>query len=169
MMCEVHLTVPGAPAIIRAYPLADAQLSICLTDNLHTRSIVDGLVKPDGVDLMVSTAAPPELFWRQLNFAEFDISGMSCSSLVIAVANGDARFVAIPVFATRSFFHTRTQVRADSGIERPEELRDRIQAARWIEIAVHSAGRNHPVQVDRRQAGCRGEIPVGHAQRFQSL
>ena len=76
---------PGAPAIINAYPLADAQLSICLTDNLHTRPILDGLVKPDGVDLMVSTAGPPELFWRQLTFAEFDISEMSCSSLVIAV------------------------------------------------------------------------------------
>ena len=117
--------VAGAPAILRAYPLADAQISICLTDNLHTRPIIDGRVKVDGVDLVVSTAGPPELFWRQLNFAEFDVSEMSCSSLVIAISHGDARFVALPVFATRSFFHTRTQVRADSGIEKPEDLKGR--------------------------------------------
>jgi 4,5-dihydroxyphthalate decarboxylase len=115
----------GAPAILRAYPLADAQISICLTDNLHTRPIIDGRVKVDGVDLVVSTAGPPELFWRQLNFAEFDVSEMSCSSLVIAISHGDTRFVALPVFATRSFFHTRTQVRADSGIEKPEDLKGR--------------------------------------------
>jgi 4,5-dihydroxyphthalate decarboxylase len=117
--------VAGAPAILRAYPLADAQISICLTDNLHTRPIIDGRVKVDGVDLVVSTAGPPELFWRQLNFAEFDVSEMSCSSLIIAISHGDTRFVALPVFATRSFFHTRTQVRADSGIEKPEDLKGR--------------------------------------------
>jgi 4,5-dihydroxyphthalate decarboxylase len=113
----------GAPAIIRSYPMADAQLSICLTNNLHTRPILDGRVKPDGIDLNISTEGPGQLFWRQLNFAEFDISEMSCSSLVITIAHGDTRFIGIPVFATRQFFHTRTQVRANGGIERPEDLK----------------------------------------------
>jgi len=146
----------GAPAIIRGYPLADAQLSICLTDNLHTRPILDGVVKPDGVELMVSTAGPPELFWRQLNFAEFDISEMSCSSLIIAISHGDARFVAIPVFATRSFFHTRTQVRTDSGIESPEQLKGKRvgvpeyqqTAALWTRAALQHEFGVGPLDLD---------------------
>ncbi|HVH26890.1 MAG TPA: PhnD/SsuA/transferrin family substrate-binding protein [Vicinamibacterales bacterium] len=147
---------PSAPAIISAYPLADAQLSICLTDNVHTRPIIDGLVQVDGIDLMVSTAGPPELFWRQLNFAEFDISEMSCSSLVIAISQGDTRFTAIPVFATRSFFHTRTQVRANSGIEKPEDLKGKRvgvpeyqqTAALWTRAALQHEFGVSPLDLD---------------------
>src|SRR5438876_1381455 len=80
------------------------QLSMCLSDNDRTRPLREGRVKADGVDLVVSTAHPSEMFWRELHFAEFDISEMSCSSLLMAVANGDKRFVAVPVFTSRSFF-----------------------------------------------------------------
>jgi 4,5-dihydroxyphthalate decarboxylase len=63
------------------------------------------------------------MFWRQLHFSEFDISEMSCSSLLMAIANGDKRWVAIPVFTSRSFFHTGILVRADRGIEKAEDLK----------------------------------------------
>jgi 4,5-dihydroxyphthalate decarboxylase len=153
---RVAAVPPGAPAIIRAYPLAEAELSICLTDNVHTRPILDGTIAVDGVELLTSTAGPPELFWRQLNFAEFDISEMSCSSLVIAIANGDMRFVAIPVFATRSFFHTRTQVRADSGIQRPEDLKGKRvgvpeyqqTAALWTRAVLQHEFGVSPIDLD---------------------
>jgi len=58
-----------------------------------------------------------------LKFAEFDVSEMSCSSLLMAIAHGDKRFVAIPVFTSRSFFHTGILVRTDRGIEKPEDLK----------------------------------------------
>jgi 4,5-dihydroxyphthalate decarboxylase len=65
------------------------------------------------------------MFWRQLRFAEFDVSEMSMSSLIIAAARGDTRFVAIPVFTMRKFFHTSLIVRNDSGIGAPAQLRGR--------------------------------------------
>jgi 4,5-dihydroxyphthalate decarboxylase len=99
------------------------QLSMCLSDNDRTRPIREGRVKADGVDLVVSTAHPSEMFWRELHFAEFDVSEMSCSSLLMAVAHGDKRFVAIPVFTSRSFFHTGILVRTDRGIEKPADLK----------------------------------------------
>lgn len=99
------------------------QLSICLSDNDRTRLIREGRVKPDGVDFVVSTAHPSEMFWRELHFTEFDVSEMSCSSLLMAVAHGDNRFVAIPVFTSRSFFHTGILVRTDRGIEKPSDLK----------------------------------------------
>ena len=99
------------------------QLSMCLSDNDRTRPLREGRVKADGVDLVVSTAHPSEMFWRELHFAEFDISEMSCSSLLMAIANGDKRFIAIPVFTSRSFFHTGILVRTDRGIEKPEDLK----------------------------------------------
>jgi len=35
----------------------------------------------------------PELFWRQLSFADFDVSEMSMSSLMMSVAAGDDRWM----------------------------------------------------------------------------
>ena len=66
---------------------------------------------------------PSEMFWRQLRFAEFDVSEMSMSSLIISVSRGDTRWVAIPVFTMRKFFHTSIIVRTDSGIAAPADLR----------------------------------------------
>jgi 4,5-dihydroxyphthalate decarboxylase len=45
------------------------------------------------------------------------------SSLIIAASRGDTRWVAIPVFTMRKFFHTSIIVRTDSGIAAPADLR----------------------------------------------
>ena len=105
--------------------MANLKLSMCLSDNPRTRPLREGRVRADGVDLVVSTVHPSEMFWRQLHFSEFDISEMSCSSLLMAIAGGDTRWVGIPVFTSRRFFHTGIMVRADAGIDRPEDLRDK--------------------------------------------
>jgi 4,5-dihydroxyphthalate decarboxylase len=63
------------------------------------------------------------MFWRQLKFAEFDVSEMSMSSLTIATSHGPTPWVALPVFTTREFFHTRMLVRSDAGINSPTDLR----------------------------------------------
>jgi 4,5-dihydroxyphthalate decarboxylase len=99
------------------------QLSLGVTVNPRTWPILDGSVTPDAIDLHVTPLDPSELFWRQLKFAEFDISEMSISSLLIAVNKGDDRFVALPVCTTRRFFHSTILVRRDAGIETPADLK----------------------------------------------
>ncbi len=98
-------------------------LSIALSDNPNTRPLIDGIVQPEGLDLMPTAIHPSEMFWRQLKFAEFDVSEMSMSSLVIATARGPTPWVALPVFTSREFFHTRILVRADAGIAAPADLK----------------------------------------------
>jgi 4,5-dihydroxyphthalate decarboxylase len=98
-------------------------LSLACSNNGRTRPVIDGRVKPDGIDLSITVVHPSEMFWRQLHFEEFDISEMSMSSLLMAIANGDDRWVGIPIFTTRNFFHTGIMVRADAGIETPSDLR----------------------------------------------
>ena len=99
------------------------QLSIGLTPNLRTRPVLDGLIAADGIDMTPLELHPSELFWRQLKFSEFDVSEMSVSSLLMAVARGDDRFVGLPVFTTRYFFQTWILVRRASGIAKPEDLK----------------------------------------------
>jgi 4,5-dihydroxyphthalate decarboxylase len=101
------------------------QISIGMASNPRTWPIFDGQVRPDGIDLVPSVVHPSELFWRQLKFADFDVSEMSFSTLMMAKAQGDERWVGLPVFTTRKLFHTEILVRRDAGIERPQDLRGR--------------------------------------------
>ena len=99
------------------------ELSIALSDNERTRPLIEGRVVPQGIKPVITVVHPSEMFWRQLRFAEFDVSEMSMSSLIIAASRGDTRWVAIPVFTMRKFFHTSIMVRRDSTIAAPADLR----------------------------------------------
>ena len=103
--------------------MANLQLSLIMGANDRSRPVLDGTVKPDGIDLVSTVAHPSEIFWRQLHFKEFDVSEMSLSSLLMAMAQGNRDWVALPIFTSRRFFHTGAWVRTDSGIEKPEDLK----------------------------------------------
>lgn len=93
-----------------------------LSLNLMTEPVFAGAAQPEGLSAVWTRLHPSEMFWRQLHFAEFDVSELSLSSLLISIDHGDDRWLALPVFTTRMFFHTRILVRSDAGIERPEDL-----------------------------------------------
>ncbi len=112
-----------APAVATSSRTGAVQVSMCVSDNIRTLPLRDGRVKADAIDLSVSTIHPSEMFWRQLRFAEFDVSEMSWSSLLIAISQGDKRWVGLPVFTSRGFPHTGILVRSDRGIERPQDLK----------------------------------------------
>ena len=100
-------------------------LSVGLTPNLRTRPILDGMFHADGITMNPLELHPSELFWRQLKFAEFDVAEMSLSSLLMATARGDDRFVGLPVFSTHYFFQNWIMIRKDSGIKKPEDFAGR--------------------------------------------
>ena len=97
-------------------------MSIGLTPNLRTRPILDGMFHADGIAMTPLELHPSELFWRQLKFAEFDVSEMSMSSLLIAIASGDDRFIGLPIFSTHYFFQNWILIRKGAGIKKPEDL-----------------------------------------------
>jgi len=125
------------------------QLSLGIASNPRSWPILDGTVKPDGIELVPTILHPSEMFWRQLKFADFDVSEMSMSSLMMARAGGDERWVGLPVFTTRKFFHTDILVRRDAKIDKPADLKGRRvgvpeyqqTAALWIRgILQHEFG-----------------------------
>jgi 4,5-dihydroxyphthalate decarboxylase len=103
--------------------MADLELSAAFGVNPRTRPLLDGTVVPEALQLLASGIHPSEMFWRQLKFAEFDVSEMSMSSLTVATSKGPTPWVAIPVFTTREFYHLRAIVRVDAGIEKPQDLK----------------------------------------------
>jgi 4,5-dihydroxyphthalate decarboxylase len=98
-------------------------LSLVLSVNERTKPLLEGRVEAQGLRLLATGVLPSEMFWRQLKYQDFDVSEMSMSSLIIATARGDRTWAALPVFTTREFFHTRTLVRIDAGIEKPADLK----------------------------------------------
>ena len=105
--------------------MANLKLSLAITNNPRTRPIVDGRVTVAGIDFVITVLGPAEMFWRQLSFAEFDVSEMSMSELMMIRARGDERFIGLPVFTTRRFYHTGILVRKDAGIDSPAGLKGR--------------------------------------------
>ena len=98
------------------------QISIAFADNPRTRPIHDGRVTAEGIEFLPSAVNPGELFWRQLHFGDFDVAEMSFSTLMIAHTRGEGRFIGLPIFTTRRFFHAHILVRKDAGITKPEDL-----------------------------------------------
>jgi 4,5-dihydroxyphthalate decarboxylase len=101
----------------------EVTLTAALVPNLLTHAIIDGSVAPEGLRLRATGMHPSEIYFRQLKSAEFDVSDLSLSSLIIATSHEPTPWVAIPVFTTRIFFHTRILVRTDAGIATPADLR----------------------------------------------
>jgi 4,5-dihydroxyphthalate decarboxylase len=115
----------------------------------RTQPLIDGRVQPEGVDLTFIPLRPGETFWRMLNHNEFDVSEMSLSSYTILRSEGDTRFIAIPVFPSRVFRHSAVYLRADSKIQRPQDLKGKrigvadyqMTAAVWVRgFLMHEYG-----------------------------
>ncbi len=106
--------------------MVNRTITIGCRDYDHTRALADGRVQVDGVDLKFVNLSPPsQIFLRMLHDEAYDASEMSLSNYMIALGKGDRRFVAIPVFPSRVFRHSYIWIRTQSGIEKPEDLKDK--------------------------------------------
>lgn len=98
------------------------QINFGCWDYDRVAPIIDGRIRPDGIDLNFLNMPVEETFFRMLRHKEFEASEISLSSYVVSLSRADAPFVAIPVFPSRFFRHGSIFVNADSGIEKPEDL-----------------------------------------------
>ena len=106
----------------------------------RTRPLIDGTVRPEGIDLQYVVGTPDTLFRRVLAQGEFDAAELSLSNLITLIGRGDRELIGIPVFPSRMFRHGYVFVNADSGITGPRDLIGRrvgvpeytMTAAVWI-------------------------------------
>jgi 4,5-dihydroxyphthalate decarboxylase len=103
--------------------MAELTITLACRDYDHTRALADGKVVIKRVNLKcVSVSPPSQIFLRMLRNEEFDASEMSLSNYMIALGQGDRRFVAIPIFPSRMFRHSSIWVNAEAGITDPRAL-----------------------------------------------
>ena len=99
------------------------RLSIAVGNYDRMRPLIDGDVQIDGVDPVFMLQEPEEIFFRAFRHADYDVCELSLSSYSVKTAAGTSPYVAVPVFPSRAFRHTSIYVRADRGIEKPQDLK----------------------------------------------
>jgi 4,5-dihydroxyphthalate decarboxylase len=104
--------------------MAKLELSVAVGDYDRTRPLIDGRVQIDGVQPLVMTLGPEEIFFRAFRQEAFDICELSLSSTAVRTAAGDCPYVGVPAFVSRAFRHTAIYVRKDR-IKAPADLRGR--------------------------------------------
>jgi 4,5-dihydroxyphthalate decarboxylase len=99
------------------------KLTLACWDYDRTRPLIDGRVRPEGIDLDVKVLRPRQTFQRMLDDREFHVSELSLASYMALKGRGNCPFVAIPVALSKIFRHSCIYVRADAGIETPADLK----------------------------------------------
>jgi 4,5-dihydroxyphthalate decarboxylase len=98
----------------------------CLEYFDRTQALVDGRVRPAGIEMELTLSDHPgELFRSMVAGDRFDAGELSLSTYAILRSRSDDRYTAIPVFLSRNFRHSYIFVHAGAGISRPEDLRGR--------------------------------------------
>jgi len=102
--------------------MSKLRLSLACWNYDRTRSLMDGTVRPDGIDLTYLDLPVEETFFRMLRHGEFDVAEMSLSSYAVSLFREPRPFIAIPIFPSRFFRHSCIYVNADAGIRAPKDL-----------------------------------------------
>jgi len=103
--------------------MANLRLTFACGPYDRTQALRDGTIRPEGIDLNYVTLQPAEIFWRMLQYKEFDASEMSLSNYTTLVSSGAAPFIAIPVFPSRVFRHGYFFINTENGIKTPADLK----------------------------------------------
>ena len=97
------------------------QLTIACGDYDRTHPLIDGSVKPEGLELNWLVLPHLEIWTRMLNYYDFDASEISLSSYLIARTIGKP-LTAIPVFPARAFRHSYIFINTRNNIREPRDL-----------------------------------------------
>ena len=98
------------------------ELSLACGDYEITRPLLEGTVKPDGIDLTVLTGAGSrERHWRMARNNEYDLCEFNACAYFMA-RDRDVRWTAIPVFTHRRFRHGFIFINTAKGIQQPTDL-----------------------------------------------
>jgi 4,5-dihydroxyphthalate decarboxylase len=117
-------------------------LTLAISHYDHVTDLVNGRVPVEGVELTALTMQIEEIFFRQFNYADFDVSEVSMGKYCSLVSQGDAPLVGIPVFPSRVTRHSSIYVRRDGAVKQPSDLKGkRVGIPEWAQTAaIYSRG-----------------------------
>lgn len=116
------------------------RIAFACWDHPRLRPIIDGSIQAEGIDLNCIPLPPVEMFWRMLQYEDFDASELSLSAYIVDQCSTRPRFIAIPFFPLRVFRHSSLFVNKNAGIRTPKDLKGKkigvpeyhLTAALWV-------------------------------------
>jgi 4,5-dihydroxyphthalate decarboxylase len=112
--------------------MPNLKVTLACWDYDRTRLLIDGRVKPEGIDLDVEVLRPRQTFQRMLDNKEFEVSELSLASYTALKGRGECPFVAVPVALSKMFRHSCIYVRTGAGIRTPQDLKGkRVGTSQW--------------------------------------
>jgi 4,5-dihydroxyphthalate decarboxylase len=122
--------------------LSKLPLTLAISHYDHVTELVSGRVPVEGVELTALNLQIEEIFFRQFNYRDFDVSEVSMGKYCSLVSQGNAPLVAIPVFPSRVPRHSSIYIRRDGPVKTPQDLAGkRIGIPEWAQTAsVYSRG-----------------------------
>src|SRR3954468_18370010 len=188
---RASVLLKGSPFAQSILPrMKKLRLTLACWDYDRTRALMDGSVRPEGIDLVYLDQPVEETFFRMMKFREFDCSEMSLSSYAASLSQKNPPFIAIPAFPSRFFRHSCIFVSAKSGIERPEDLKGKrigvpeyqMTAPVWIrgilsddygvkvtDVTHHSGGEEEPGRDEKLKLDLPAHINVSPLKGNQTL
>jgi 4,5-dihydroxyphthalate decarboxylase len=117
--------------------MANLKLTLACWDYDRTRPLLDGRVKPEGIDLDIQLLRPRQTFQRMLDDQEFQVSELSLASYAALKGRDACPFVAIPVALSKIFRHSCIYSRTGAGIDKPEDLKGkRVGTSQYSSTAL---------------------------------
>lgn len=97
------------------------RVNIACGDYDRTRALMEGNVKPEGLELRWLAMSHGEMWQQILNDSDVQVSELSLAWHIIARTRG-MPLLAIPVFPARAFRHSYIFINTKSGIHEPRDL-----------------------------------------------
>jgi 4,5-dihydroxyphthalate decarboxylase len=117
--------------------MPNLKLTLACWDYDRTRPLIDGRVRPEGIDLDIQVLRPRQTFQRMLDDREFHVSELSLASYAALKGRGECPFVAVPVALSKIFRHSCIYVRTDAGIKVPADLKGkRVGTSQYSSTAL---------------------------------
>ena len=105
--------------------MADLTLRTSIGNYGHTTPLKDGTLTSERFEMEHIEITPvPMIFRRMVRNLEFDVAEMALATYFCARAHGK-KFIGIPIFLTRDFYHGALVYNRRSGIESPKDLEGR--------------------------------------------
>jgi 4,5-dihydroxyphthalate decarboxylase len=103
----------------------------------RARSLIEGSVKPEGIDLEVHANAHDQERQAQARAGKFDVCEFYTGTYIADVPYKTLGFTAIPIFVKRMFRHSYIYVNKRAGIRSPADLNGRrIGVQAWFTSAA---------------------------------
>ncbi len=102
--------------------MANLKLTLACWNYDRTRALMDGSVRPEGIELTYLNLFVADIFQRMVRNKEFEVSELGLTFYIGTLGLEEPPFIAIPVFPLRFFRHSAVFVNTASGIESPKDL-----------------------------------------------